>query len=198
MQQIGVHRVGRLGTVALHLDRDPAARRIVHQLLAREQIPFAPGRDDLDIRVQRIGGQLEADLVVALAGRAVRDGVGTGLGGDLDQTLADQGPRDRGPEQILAFVDRVGAEHGEDEIAHELLAEIVDIDLLHTRCSGLGARRLELLALADVRGEGHDLAAVLLLQPLENDRGIQTPGVGQHHLLDCALRHRFAPTRKSR
>jgi hypothetical protein len=48
------------------------------------------GRDHLDVRVERIGRQFEAHLVVALAGRAMRNGIGAGFGGDLDQPLGDQ------------------------------------------------------------------------------------------------------------
>ena len=55
---------------------------------------------------------------------------------------------------------RVGAEHREDEVAHELLAQVLDEDVLGLDAEHLGlvARRLELLALAEVGGEGHDLA----------------------------------------
>jgi hypothetical protein len=49
--------------------------------------------------------------------------------GDLDQTLGDQGPRDGGAEQVEPLVKRVGAEHREDEVAHEFLAQVLDVDL---------------------------------------------------------------------
>ena len=80
--------------------------------------------------------------------------------GDLDLALGDQRPRDRGAEQIDALIERVRAEHREDEIAHELLAQILDEDLLDAEQLGLLARGLELLALAEIGGEGHDLAAI--------------------------------------
>ena len=115
--------------LVLHLDRDAMRLGVGQQLFAREQIPLAPGRDDFDVRLQRIGAELEAHLVVALAGGAVRDGVGAGFVGDLDQALGDQRPRDRGAEQVFAFVDGVGAEHREHEVAHEFLAQVVDVDL---------------------------------------------------------------------
>ena len=47
--------------------------------------------DDLDVRVERVGGQLEADLVVALAGCAVGDAIGARLVRDLDQALEMSG-----------------------------------------------------------------------------------------------------------
>ena len=55
--------------------------------------------------------------------------VGTHLLGDLDLLLGDQGPGDGGAQQIDAFIDRIGAEHGEDEIADEFLAQVLDEDL---------------------------------------------------------------------
>jgi hypothetical protein len=80
--------------------------------------------------------------------------------GDLDQALGDQRPRDRGAEQVLALIDGIGAEHREDEVAHEFLAQVLDEDVLGLDAHHLGllARRLELLALAEVGGEGDDLA----------------------------------------
>ena len=85
------------------------------QLGAAGQIPFPPGRDHLDVGLERVIAQLEAHLVVALAGGAMGDGVGADFFGDLDLLLGDQGPGDGGAQQIDAFIDRIGAEHGEDD-----------------------------------------------------------------------------------
>jgi hypothetical protein len=49
--------------------------------------------------------------------------------GDLDLALGDQRPGDRGAEQVLALIDRIGAEHREDEVAHEFLAHVLDEDV---------------------------------------------------------------------
>ncbi len=148
----------------------------VDQRGAAGQIPFAPRGDDLDVRVERIGAELEADLVIALAGRAVGDRVGAGLARDLDQALGDQRPGDRGAEQIIALVARIGAHHREDEIADELLAQILDEDMVvrdaHLRPC---ARRLKLLALAQIGGEGDHLAALFDLQPFQDDAGVEPP-----------------------
>ena len=78
----------------LHLYWDAVLFRIGEQLFTREQIPLAPRRNDFDIRVQRIGAELKAHLIIALAGRAVRDGAGTGHGSNFDQALGDQRARD--------------------------------------------------------------------------------------------------------
>ena len=158
------------------------------------KLPFAPGRDDLDVGVQRIGGELEAHLVIALAGGAMGHGIGAGLAGDLDQALGDQRPGDRGAEQVDALIDRIGAEHREDEVADELLAQVLDVDFLDAQHLGLLARRLQLAALAQVGGEGHDLGAIFGLQPLQDDRGIEAARIGEDDFLDLLLGHRRTPS----
>ena len=159
-------------------------RGVGHEFRARCQVPLTPWRDDLDVGAQRVIAKFETYLVIALAGGAVRHGVGANLVGDLDLALGDQRARDRRAEQVLAFVQGVGAEHREHEIAHELFAQVVDEDLLHAELACLGARRCEFLALADVGGEGHDLAVVSLLQPREDDGGVETAGICQNDFLD--------------
>ncbi len=119
------------------------------------------------------------------------DGVGAHLAGDLDLLLGDQRPGDRGAQQVLALIDRVGAEHREHEVAHELLAHVLDEDVLglHAGGQGLGAGRLDLFALAQVGGEGDDLRPVFGLQPLEDDRGVEAARIGEHDLLHGLVGH---------
>jgi hypothetical protein len=122
----------------------------------------------------------------------VRDRIGAGFLRDLDEALGDQRPGDRGAEQILALIHRVGAEHREDEIAHELLAQILDEDVLRfdAELERLGARRLQLLALAEIGGESDDFAAVGVLQPLQDHRGVQSARISQYDLFDARFRFR--------
>ncbi len=182
MQQVGVDGEGRLAALVLGYG-DLVLLGEVEQRGAGGQVPLAPGGDDLDVGLQRVIGELEAHLVVALAGGAVRDGVGAHPARDLDLLLGDQRPGDGGAEQVEPLVLRVGAEHREHVVAHELLAQVLDEDVLgldaeHDR---LVARRPEFLALAEVGGEGHHLAAVGRLQPLQDDGGVEPAGIGQHH-----------------
>ena len=115
------------------------------------------------------------------------NGIGADLLRDLDLALGDQRARNRGAQQILALVQRIAAHHRRHEIAHELLAQVVDENLLHAHQLGLGARGLQLLALPQIRREGHDLAIVGGLQPLQDHRRVEPAGKCQHNLL-----HRIA------
>ena len=115
------------------------------------------------------------------------DRVGADLARDLDQPLGDQRARDRGAEQILALVLRVGAKHREDVVAHEFLAQVFDEDVLGLDAEQLrlAPRRLQFVALAEIGGESDDLAAIGGLQPLEDDRGVEAAGIGEHDALHC-------------
>ena len=47
---------------------------------------------------------------------------------------------------------------------------------------------VQFLALTKVSGEGHDLAVMVILQPLEDDGGIQATGIGQNDFTGFAHR----------
>ena len=85
--------------------------------------------------------------------------------GDLDLVLGDQRPRDLGAEQVGAFIEGIGAKHRKDEIAHELLAQIVDKDLADAEQLGLAARRPELLALAEISSKVRDGGSLANSEP---------------------------------
>ena len=118
--------------------------------------------------------------------------VGADFFGDFDLLLCNQGPRDRRAQEILPLIDRVGAEHRKHVIADEFLAQVLDEDIfrLDAEQQRLLARGLELLTLAEIGGEGHDLAAVGGLQPLQDDRGVEAAGIGEHHLLHVLAHER--------
>jgi hypothetical protein len=189
VQEVGVHRERALAALVLG-DRDLVLLGEGDELLARAQVPFAPRRDHRHVGLERVIAELEPDLVVALAGGAVADRVGPDAFGDLDLLLGDQRSRDRGAEEVDPLVDGVRPEHREDVVADEFLAQILDVDVLGLDAEefGLAAGRLQLLALAEIGREGHDLAAVGGLQPLQDDRCVEAAGIGQHDLLHGALR----------
>ena len=194
VQQIGIHGVGRAAVLVLHVDGDAVLFGVGQQLLATQQVPFTPRCDDLDAGLQRIGTQLETHLVVTLAGGAVRNSICTGLVDDVDQALGDQRARDGSAEQVFAFVHGVGAEHWKHEIAHEFFAQVVDEDVfrLDTELQCLLACGLQFFTLAEIGGESDNFAFISILQPLQDDRGIESAGVGQDRFFD--VRHVYQPS----
>ena len=109
----------------------------------------------------------------------------------VEISFSDQGAGDGGAQQILAFIDGIGPEHREDEVAHEFLAQVVHEDVLGLDAQqfGLVPGRAQFLALAQVGGEGHHLAIIGHLQPFQDDAGIQPARIGKHDLLHVLLRH---------
>ena len=166
------------------------------QIRAGFEIPVAPRGDDLDVRVQAVIAQLEPDLVIALAGGAVTDSVGADHVGNLDLALGDQRAGDGCAEQVDAFIDGVGAEHGEDEVADEFLAHVFDEDVLRLHPGGqrLGAGGLKLFALSEVCGEGDDFGAEFRLQPFQDDRRVQSAGIGEYDFFRSGNGHVFVPS----
>ncbi len=86
MQQVRIHRKRRFAALVLG-NRNLVFLSEIKQFRPAGQIPFPPRRDHLDIRVQRISGQFETNLIVALARRPMRHRIRTGFFGDLDKTL---------------------------------------------------------------------------------------------------------------
>ena len=64
----------------------------------------APGRDDLGVVLEAVEGELEADLVIALACAAVRDVIALLLVGDGHHAPCDDGPREGGAEEVYMLV----------------------------------------------------------------------------------------------
>jgi hypothetical protein len=200
VEEVGVGRERAFAALVLW-HRDLVLLGEFDQRRAAVQIPFAPGGDDLDVRIERIIAELEADLVIALAGGAVGDGVGADLMRDFDLPLGDQRPGDRRAEQVKPLVERVGAHHREDVVGDELVLEVVDEDMLwpDPHQLGLGPSRLQLLALAEIGGEGDDLAIVGLPQPFEDDAGVEAAGKGKHDAANgFAHRSPFTPGKRRR
>ena len=161
------------------------------QFCAGHQIPFPPRGNDLDVRLEGVIAQLKAHLIVTLSRRTMGDGIGPGFLCDLDLALGNQWTRNRGTEQVGAFIKRIGAEHREDIIAHEFLAQVFHIHFPNAEHLCLLTSRPDILSLPQIGGEGHDLTLIRVLQPAQNDRGIEAAGIGQHNFFD-ALGHEFA------
>jgi len=106
--------------------------------------------------------------------------VGTHGARDLDLALGDERPRGRRAEEVLPVVDGTGAQGREDEIAHELFAQILHIAFLRTGGEGLFADATELVStLADVGSDADDASVVVLAEPRHDDGGVETAGIGE-------------------
>ena len=121
---------------------------------------------------------IEADLIVPLAGATVCERIRVDTACDLDLSLGDQRTRHGGAEEVLAIVDRPRAQRGEDEVADELLTQILDVAFLSARGERLLAHAAQLSgALTDVGGDADDACVVVLAKPGNDDRGVEPPGI---------------------
>ena len=164
-------------------DLDAALGGVVDLLVAGQAHPDAHRRDDLEPGIEGVDGDIEADLVVALAGAPVGDRIGALALGDLDEQLGDQRPGQRGRQRVGALVEGVRLQVRPHEVGHEPLTGIDDVG--SARAGGHRPRfdALAQRAAADVHGEGHDLDAELLLEPGDGDGRIQAARIGEHDLV---------------
>src|SRR5207249_4532755 len=143
----------------------------------------APWGDHPHLGRERLVGQLEPHLVVALARAAVGQGVRARSERHLHLPLGQHRARQRRAEQILAFVDRARLDSFPEIRGDELLAQVFDMDLRGARRERFLTHRLEIVALADVAHHGDDLASVILAQPRNDDRSVESARVRQDHSL---------------
>ena len=191
MPQVLVLRIVRL---AVDLQRDIVRLGVVDLLLAGLDAPLTPRGDDRHLRRKRLDRQLETHLIVAFARAAVADRVRTLGQRDFNNPLGDHRPRKRRAQQIFALVHRARLHRGEDVVLDEFLLQILDIQLGGAGLDGLLLQAVQLGALTHVARHGDNLAVVvILLQPRDDDRGIQTAGIGQHDFFDVFLIHDLYP-----
>jgi hypothetical protein len=157
-------------------------------VLARTDVPDAPGRDHFEMGRERLVGELEANLVVAFSGAAMGKSGRSLVESDLHLALRDERPGERGPEEILSLVLRSRAESGEHVVTDEFRAQVFDVGL--RRADGAGLRRslLQVLRLTHVGEDRDDLAVVVCFQPGDRARGVQSSRVRED---DSFRAHRF-------
>ena len=176
--------VGAIRLGGRRLDGDPAGLAVVdHLAAAREsfaEIGHPPRDDDLDVRVERLGGKLEATLIVAFASRAVGEDSGADFTGYLQALAGDQRPSDGGAQQVRAFVLGLPLQRGKGKVAAQFLAHVDDPRADGSRVPRLLQDRFPVLAgLSEIDIDRMDLVT-LLLQPSQNDGCIESPRVGQY------------------
>ena len=172
-----------LGVVGLpgNFQGDVVGFGVVDLLVPALDVPLPPGGDNLHLGGKALDGQLKPDLVVALAGAAVADGVGPLLFGNFNQPLGDDRTGEGGAQKVVLVL---GPHHhgGDNHLVHHLVGEVLHIELGGAGFDGFFLQAVQLGALAHVAGDGDDLrVVVVLLQPGDDDGCIQAAGVRQHY-----------------
>src|SRR5437660_10431983 len=85
--------------------------------------------------------------------------------------------RDAGAEKVLSLINRAALKHREDKIAREFLTQIFNDAFGRASAERFLRQTVELFFLADIGAERDDLRLIILFQPGENDRGVETAGV---------------------
>jgi len=180
VQEVAVHAVGLLGGDA---DGDVVGLGVFDHVEAPGELPLGitPRGDDLHVGIDGVGVQLETDLIVALAGGSVADGVGLLGLGDFHEALGDEGTGDGSAQKVVVLVDGSALKHGEDEIPGELFIEVIDDALAGAGGDGFGLETVEFFLLPHVGAVADDFRVVGFLDPLDDDRGVQTAGVSDDY-----------------
>src|SRR5262245_6947324 len=118
-------------------DRNPALVGVIDRVLARNDVPFAPGGDHRQFGRQGFECQFKTDLIVALARASVRERVAARPLSDFDLAFGDDGSGERSAEQVFVFVDGAGAQRGPDVFGDEFVAQVFDVDFIRARGDGL-------------------------------------------------------------
>ena len=127
-EEVLVDRVRR--GLRLH-DGDALGERVLDLLVARPD-PVAQRSDHRDPRIVRLERELEAKLVVALAGAAVDDRLGAELERDLGDRLRDHRARERRDERVLALVERVRLDRARALVVRERVLAVDEDDVVGT------------------------------------------------------------------
>ena len=162
-------------------DGNPIGDRVLDLLVAGPD-PVAQRCDHVQPGVVRLERELEAQLVVALAGAAVHDGLGPELGGDLRDCLRDHRARERRDERILALVERVGLDRAGALLLRERRFPVDEHDVVRTGRAAPLDRRLEVELLPDVDEHGDDLveAVPVLFQPAHDAARVEPTREGDY------------------
>src|SRR5262249_16033725 len=106
------------GNIALFGVRD--------RVVSGSDVPFPPGRDDFELWRERLVCELEAHLVVSLAGATVGKGVSALCKRYFNLTFREKRPGNGRTEQVLAFIHRSGFHKRPQVLRYEFMAKILD------------------------------------------------------------------------
>src|SRR4051794_23020776 len=143
---------------------------VLDGILARNDVPLAPGCNHIQVRSNCLIGQLKPDLIVPLSRAPMAQSVASGLQSNFGLAFCQQWTCDGGSEKIFVFVDSSGAHQFPEVVGNELLAHVFDVNFGRTSFEGFFLQALQFFpALADITADGHDFASVMLLQPGNDD-----------------------------
>ena len=125
----------------------------VGHLLGAAHVPVAHGRDDCEVGGDGGCGDVEADLVVAFARRAVSDVRRPHLARSLDEFFRYERACERREERVLPAVEGVGLYGGRDVRSSELGLRVADEGVGRAYVEGLVLHVVRGLSLAEVEVE---------------------------------------------
>ncbi len=164
-------------------DRNFAILRIIDFIFAGFEIPFPPGCDHLELRIEGFVGEFKPYLVVAFAGASVRNGVGALPLRYFHLAARDERARKGRSEQVFSFIDGARAQRRKHKLADEFVPQIFDDAFGGAGPDSLFLQPGQFGSLPDVGGKGDDLRPVIVFQPGNDDRGVQTSAIGQNHFV---------------
>ena len=148
------------------------------------EVPFTPRSNQRDVRSQSLNGQLETNLVIALAGSAVSNSIRAFLLSDFHQLLGNNRTGKGRTEQVLVFVNSTGFERRPYIFLEEFFLEVSDIYLGCTGFQRLVMNGIQFIALTYISAAGDNFAAVIIfLQPGNDNGGIKTAGISENYFV---------------
>ena len=111
------------------------------------------------------------------------NGVRALLLGDVHQALADDGAGKGGAQKVFIFVNSPGLQGGPDAVLYKFLFQVLNIQLGRAGFNGFFLEPFQFALLPYVSGDSDDLAAVVFLQPGNDNGSIQTAGIGQNNFI---------------
>src|SRR5262249_8861472 len=123
-------------------------------------VPLAPGSNNREIRRKSLVSQLEADLIIALSGAAVREPVCTFRKSNFNLAPGQQWPGDSCSEKVRVFVHGARFHHGPEVIGHKFTAQVFNEAFGCAGLYGFIFEAVEFLFLTDVSGHRNDLAPI--------------------------------------
>ena len=155
--------------------------RVLHRRVAGD-IAFALRGEDLQLRRHAFHGEIEADLIVALAGRAMGHRRRAVLARRRDQMFRDQRPRQRRRQRIDALIQGIRLQRREAELRGEFLFCINNFRRDRAGLAGLFAQLFVILRLAHVRVAGDDVIPVLVGENADQHAGVEPTAIRQNDL----------------